>query len=227
VDDDGGPDMHICLLTEQDLDALLPEDDWPCDPRPFLPEARWDVGVVETYDAVKRVIEFSRNGYDLFFNLCDGAWDEGRPGIDVVLALERLGLPFTGATSEFYEPSREAMKRVCRAWGIDTPGYVIASTELDLERAADTLRFPLIAKHPSSYASVGLTRESRVETAEALFEQARRMMAEYGSTLIEEFIDGTEATVLVAENADDPADPTTYRPMRYEFPRASRSSTRA
>jgi len=218
VDDDGGRDMHICLLTEQDLDALLPEDDWPCDPRPFLPEARWDVGVVETYDAVKRVIEFSRNGYDLFFNLCDGAWDEGRPGIDVVLALERLGLPFTGATSEFYEPSREAMKRVCRAWGIDTPGYVIASSDLDLERAADTLRFPLIAKHPSSYASIGLTRESRVETAAALFEQARRMMAEYGSALIEEFIDGIEATVLVAENADDPADPATYRPMRYEFP---------
>ena len=33
---------------------------------------------------VEQVIEASREGYDLFFNLCDGAWDEGRVGIEVV-----------------------------------------------------------------------------------------------------------------------------------------------
>ena len=30
--------MRVCLLTTQDLDAdPFPPDDWPCDPRPFLP----------------------------------------------------------------------------------------------------------------------------------------------------------------------------------------------
>ncbi|MHC5115142.1 MAG: SET domain-containing protein-lysine N-methyltransferase [Planctomycetota bacterium] len=212
--------MKVCLLTPQKLDVdPFPENDWPCDPRPFLPDADWTVATLGKIAAVRRVVAFARKGYDLFFNLCDGSWDEGEPGIEVVQTLERLDVPFTGATSEFYEPSRESMKRVCRAWGIDTPAYVIATTEDDLERAADTLRFPMIAKHPSSYASIGLTRDSRVETAEDLFKQARIMMRAYGGCLIEEFIEGTECTVLVAENPKDPHAPTTYTPMQYRFPR--------
>ena len=67
--------------------------------------------------AVARLTELSREGYDVFFNLCAGAWDEDSPGIEVVQALERLNLPLTGATSAYYEPSREAMKRVCSALG--------------------------------------------------------------------------------------------------------------
>ncbi len=35
--------LRICLLTMQDLDQdPFPVDDWPCDPRPFLPEAQWN-----------------------------------------------------------------------------------------------------------------------------------------------------------------------------------------
>ena len=156
--------MRICLLTDQYLDEVpFPEDDWPCDPRPFLPEAEWDLLTLEKDEAVAQVIEAFRTGnYDLFFNLCDGAWDEGRVGIEVIQALEWLDVPFTGATLEFFEPSREAMKRVCHAWGIDTPQYVVARSMADVERAAETLRFPLFVKHPSSYASNGITRASRV-----------------------------------------------------------------
>jgi D-alanine-D-alanine ligase len=211
--------MRICLLTTQDLDSdTIREDDWPCDPRPFLPEATWELEILEKETAVQRVIARSREGFDLFFNLCDGAWDEDTPGIEVVQTLERLHVPFTGAASECYEPSREVMKRVCRAWGIDTPGYVVAETEADVERAADMLTFPMFVKHPSSYASVGLTRDSRVETPEALREQAHIMMDRFAGALIEEFIEGVECTVLVAENPDDPASPTTYTPVQYRFP---------
>ena len=46
--------MRICLLTNQDLFAdPFPADDWPCDPRPFYPEAEWDVeclGDIELLD---------------------------------------------------------------------------------------------------------------------------------------------------------------------------------
>ena len=38
------------------------------------------------------------SGFDVFINLCDGAWDEDRAGIEVAQTLERLGLVFTGAT---------------------------------------------------------------------------------------------------------------------------------
>ena len=36
--------------------------------------------------------------------------------------------------------------------------------------------------------------------------------------MIEEYIEGIECTVLVAENPDDPARPRTYTPMQYRFP---------
>jgi D-alanine-D-alanine ligase-like ATP-grasp enzyme len=212
--------MRICLLTDQDLDAEdFAADDWPNDPRPYLPEADWTLVVLEKHTAVSRINRLAGEGFDLFFNLCDGAWDEGdTPGIEVVQTLERLGVPFTGATSEFFEPSREAMKRLCFAWGIDTPAYLIARSDRDLERAANTLRFPMIVKHPSSYSSIDLTRASRVTTAEGLFERGRAMIAKYAGALIEEFIDGVEATVLVAENPDDPGSPVAYQPVRYVFP---------
>lgn len=211
--------MRICLLTDQELDAEpFDPDDWPCDPRPFLPDAEWTLLTLEKESAVAQIIEAYRDGYDVFFNLCDGAWDEGRVGVEVVQTLEWLNVPFTGATEAFFEPSREAMKRVCRAWDIDTPAYVIAREREDVEKAARTLRFPLFVKHPSSYASNGLTERSRVETPEELHEQADPMIRHYGAALIEEFIEGMECTVLVGENADDPDNPFTYQPIQYGFP---------
>ena len=212
--------MRICLLTPQNLDAdPFPTDDWPCDPRPFLPEADWTLAVLDSKErAAEAVSARVREGYDLFFNLCDGAADEDKPGIEVVQTLERLGVPFTGATSEFYEPSREAMKRACRAQGIDTPAWVFASGDADVERAARTLRFPLFVKHHSSYSSVSLSRASRVRTPDGLRRQARKIIARHGTALIEEFIDGIECTVLVVEDPDRPDRPTTYPPVQFSFP---------
>jgi D-alanine-D-alanine ligase len=211
--------MRICLLTTQNLDAeVFSDDDWPCDPRPFLPEATWHLAVLERRTSVEQVTTLIRRGFDLFFNLCDGAADENRPGIEVVQTLEAANVPFTGATSEFYEPSREAMKEACLAEGIATPAWVLARDETDVERAAETLSFPLFVKHYSSYASVGLSRNSRVKTPAGLRRQARKIMSRYGAALIEEFVEGIECTVLVAENPEDPLRPKTYTPMQYRFP---------
>jgi D-alanine-D-alanine ligase len=211
--------VHVCLLTTQNLDAdPFPADDWPCDPRPFLPEATWHVATLRKATCVAQVTELLTNGFDLFFNLCDGAADQDVPGIEVVRTLEDAGVPFTGATSAFYEPSREDMKQACREQGIDTPAWVLARDERDVEHAAATLRFPLFVKHYSSYASVDLSRCSRVRTPGGLRRQARKMISRHGAALIEEYVDGTECTVLVAENPEDPAHPVTYLPMQYRFP---------
>jgi len=211
--------MRICLLTNQDLDAEpFPTDDWPCDPRPFLPEATWDCAVLTKANAVERVAERARAGYDLFFNLCDGAADEDKPGIEVVLTLERLGVPFTGATSACYEPTREEMKAACRAEGIDTPAHVLARSLEDVERAVTELRFPMFVKHHSSYSSVDLSRASRVVSVAGLRRQVRKIVARHGAALVEEYVDGVECTVLVAEDPDDPLRPTTFTPMEYRFP---------
>lgn len=212
--------MRICLLTNQDLLAVpFPADDWPCDPRPFYPDGHWEVEFLRPGTSVAQVERRIRQDFDLFFNLCDGAADQNTPGIEVVRTLEAHGVAFTGATSEFYEPSREAMKRACRAEGIDTPAYVRARCDADVERAAEQLRFPLFVKHYSSYSSVDLSRRSRVASPAGLRQQARKIMRHHGAALIEEFIEGVECTVLVAENPDDPARPRTYTPLQYRFPK--------
>ena len=212
--------LRICLLTNQDLDAdPFPADDWPCDPRPFMPEATWDVATLDKENSVRDITRRVNKGYDVFFNLCDGAERQDSPGIEVVKILEDLGVPFTGATSDFYEPTRIQMKAACHAEGIATPAHVLARTLEDVERAAYTLRFPLFVKHYNSYASVDLSRNSRVRTPAGLKRQARKIMSRHGAALIEEYIEGIECTVLVAENPDDATAPKTYLPMQYRFPK--------
>ncbi len=212
--------VRVCLLTTQDLDAdPFPSDDWPCDPRPFLPEADWHVETLvkkSSAEVVAQLVE--EENYDLFFNLCDGAADQDVPGVEVVETLERLGVPFTGATSQYYEPTREEMKEACRKEGIATPAAVLARNEDDVEQAAQTLRFPLFVKHHNSYASVDLSRNSRVQSRAGLLQQAQKMISRYGAALIEEYIEGIECTVLVAENPEDPGRPVSYLPMQYRFP---------
>jgi D-alanine-D-alanine ligase len=212
--------MRIRLLTNQDLDAVpFVDAEPPCDPRPYLPEATWHVAPLKKSTAVEQVTALAGNGFDLFFNLCDGAADdETTPGIEVVLTLEKLGVPFTGAMSSFYEPSREQMKQACRAAGIATPAYLVAHTLADVERASANLRFPLFVKHWSSYSSIGLSRASRVRTPEELHHEARKVMSRFRAALIEEYVEGLECTVLVAESPSDPTRPTTYVPIQYGFP---------
>ena len=212
--------LRICLLTNQELDQVpFPADDWPCDPRPFLPEATWYVATLWWKDCTDQLKQLVNSGkFDLFFNLCDGAADQDSPGIEVVQTLEDMCVPFTGATSNFYEPSREEMKAACAAQGIATPKWMITQDDDDVERAARTLKFPMFVKHFSSYASVDLSRASKVMTPAGLRRQARKIMTRHGRALIEEFIEGTEHTVLVAENPNDPRQPKTFTPMQYRFP---------
>jgi len=213
--------VRICLLTTQNLDAdPFPEDDWPCDPRPFLPNDDWTVATLSNRrSSPKRIESLAAQGFDLFFNLCDGAADQTIPGIEVVETLERLRVPFVGAVSTCYEPSRIEMKEACSRVGVDSPNYAMVRTEEDIERAAETLRFPLFVKHYSSYASVDLSRRSRVRTPAGLRIQAKKILKRHGAALVEEFVEGIECTVLVSENPDDPDRPWTYMPVQYEFPK--------
>ncbi len=86
-----------------------------------------ETAYIDKAKGVRQIVELSRRGFDVFINLCDGAWDEDRAGVEVVQTMERLGLAFTGATSNFFEPTREVMKKVCHFWGIKAPAYVVAT----------------------------------------------------------------------------------------------------
>lgn len=212
--------MKLCILDDsyEQSNSVLKAYDLPADPRRYLAGHECEVHFLHKATAVQEVIRLAKQDYDVFINLCDGAWDEDRPGIEVVQALERLGVPFTGADAAFYEPSRDKMKRICHYWGIRTPAHRFANQLGDVEAAAQMLTYPLIVKHPSSYSSIGLTPASRVTNESELFAQARLMIDAFGGALIEEFIEGREFTVLVAENPDNPLDPVAYLPVEFRFP---------
>ncbi len=202
--------MKICILSDEN---------WrDCDPTPYLNGHAREMHLIYKASVNEQIRDLAARGFDVFLNLCDGAWGEDVPGIEVVQALEKAGVAFTGAASDFYEPSREWMKRVCRRVGVGTPAGIFATDARGVERAAGSLRFPLIVKHPNSYCSVGMTRESRVENIAALRAQAERMIEAYGSALIEEFIEGREFSVLVVESLDAGHAPIAYMPVEFRFP---------
>ena len=212
--------MKIAILhpSYEGSSAPFKDMDPACQPDRYLPGHEYSDFQIRKATAVRQVTEISRMGFDVAINLCDGAWDEDRAGIEVVQALERLGVAFTGAGSSFYDPSREAMKMACHSAGVKFPAYVMARDEHQAERALDRLRMPLIVKHPQGYASVGLTRDSRVTTAAALRREAARTIAEYGAALIEEFIEGREFSVLVTEPRDDREEAWVLAPVEFIFP---------
>jgi D-alanine-D-alanine ligase len=214
--------MRICLLTNQNLDdPTIREHDWPCDPRPFLPDDKWHLAVLGSkHEAASQVEALIEQEFDLFFNLCDGAEDQlDTPGIEVIHMLEKHGVPFTGATSACYEPTREEMKIACTKNGISTPNFVFAKTRYDIVMAKQKLSFPMFVKHYNSYASVDLTPKSKVNCYKELVHQAEKMIRRHGAALIEEYIEGTEYTVLIAEIPDEPDNPKVYPPVQYEFPK--------
>ncbi|KAJ1457265.1 hypothetical protein M885DRAFT_496706 [Pelagophyceae sp. CCMP2097] len=110
------------------------------------------------------------------------------------------------------------MKTVALAADLKTPAWVFVS-DASSESIADviaSLDFPIIVKHFQSYSSIGLTKQNRVDNEVELKERVEAMVAEFGAALVEEFIEGREFTVLVAEGED--GEPVAFLPVECSFP---------
>jgi len=216
--------MRVCVLSPsfEGSASVFKDIDPPCDPGYWmkdLPGYEFENHFIKKATAMLEVRSLIQaNRFDVFINLCDGAWDEDRAGIEVVKTLETFKVPFTGASSDFYEPSKAVMKMVANYEAVKTPLYVFAHNALDVEDALATLKFKMIVKHFNGYGSIGMTKDSACSTADQLRSEASRFITTYGGALIEEFIEGREATVLVAENPDDVANPITFTPVECRFP---------
>jgi D-alanine-D-alanine ligase len=207
--------MRICILTDED-----PED---FDPAPYMEGFDWEMvtlkdPVFETLRELK-----ARNEFDIYLNLCEGHERDADPtlqyqGIDVVRALEELNMPYTGADPKFFDPTREEMQAAADAHGVNfAKGYQVTSVE-EAERLVKNLRYPIMVKHPKSYGSTGMFRESRVDTPEQLAKQVERICTQFGAARMEEFIVGNEYNVLVVDNPDDLENPIAYPPAQLIFP---------
>src|SRR5690349_4755671 len=120
--------MRICILTDEEIQDF--------DPAPYMNGFDWEmVTMTEPVIDVLRALD-ARQEFDVYLNLCEGydLHDENREweyqGIDVVKALEKLNLPFTGADSRFFDPSREEMQAVAEAHGVGfAKGYQVRNVE--------------------------------------------------------------------------------------------------
>jgi|KBSSwiStaDraftv2_1062776.scaffolds.fasta_scaffold19395_3 D-alanine-D-alanine ligase len=208
--------MRICILTDEEIQDF--------DPAPYMNGFDWEmVTMTEPVIDVLRELD-ARQEFDVYLNLCEGyelddetrEWDY--QGIDVVKALEELNLPFTGSDSRFFDPSREEMQAAADAHGVGfAKGYQVRSVD-EAQKLVKNLRYPIMVKHPKSYGSTGMFRESRVDTPEQLTKQVERVCAEFGAARMEEFIVGREYNVLVMDNPDDLEHPIAYPPAELIFP---------
>lgn len=205
--------MRICVLTDED-----PKD---FDPAPYLEGFDWEM--VTLTDPVLEVLRAvaARNEFDVYLNVCEG-FELGEEceyqGIDVVKALEELDLPYTGAGPAFFDPTREEMQAAADAQGVSfVRGHRVTSVE-EAKRLVGNLRYPIMVKHPKSYGSTGMFRESRCDTPEQLEQQVERVCREFGAARMEEFIVGKEYNVLVVDNPDDLESPIAYPPAELIFP---------
>jgi D-alanine-D-alanine ligase len=202
--------LRICILMEDGYVNF--------DPGYYLINYTWTAVIMESpvLERLRSVKE--QNDFDVYLNLCEGYEEPDYSGLDVVLALEALNLPFTGADSTFYEPSREEMQVVAERHGIGFVRGVNVSDVGEVEALTEDLSYPLMVKHPNSYGSTGMTRKSRVETLKELRGQVRRICKNFGSARVEEFIDGPEFTTFVVDDPDDLNEPFVYPPAEVLIP---------
>ena len=205
--------MYICVLS-----SIPEENDPPYDPSAHMNGFRWKHYLVHPENVEQQIRTLSNQGVDVFINLCDGTPDDSLSGIGLVKAMEKLNVAFTGAGSAFFDPSRQQMKTAARKSTVPTPGYAFIDDVSTLEKSVRRLKYPLLVKPPHGYASVGITRASRVENLEDLKVQVENEIREFGRALVEEFIEGREFTCLIAENPDDPEHPITFKPVEFIFP---------
>ena len=201
--------MRVCVLSDYALREF--------DPSHYLIEYTWQMfkpkpDVVQFFETLHATQQF-----DVYLNLCDGLMRDGYSGLEVVKALEALNLPFTGADSNFYDPTREEMQSAAERRQIRFARGGQVTTVPEAEALSESLRYPLMVKHPNSFGSTGMTRKSRVKSPRGLASQVRRLCEKYGSARVEEFIDGREFTVLVTDNPDDLSKPFVYPPAELIF----------
>jgi D-alanine-D-alanine ligase len=166
----------------------------------------------------RQLKDLSKQGYDIFVNLCQGYRDWDIPSCyEVTLALEDLNLPYTGPTKVLYDMPKNAMKNIAFFAGVETPAFVVAETLFDAEIACHELKFPLFVKPTALGDSLGIDQQSYVSTRKELLSKVTETIANWDTALIEEYIPGREFTVLLLANPDDHQMPIIYKPIELLF----------
>jgi len=140
-------------------------------------------------------------------------WGEewaGLPWSDAQVAeeIERRGFAYTGAapTAMRLAQNRMAMKECLRAAGLPTLPARVFKTATD---AIEWTDFPAIVKGANQHASIGIDRESVVESCDEIAKRVSYLRETYDDdALVEPFLDSREIQVAVWGNAHPEALPS-------------------
>ena len=186
----------------------------------------------ETIDGIKRAIEahghkvvlweavpelvhsIDPKAVDIVFNFAEGKLGRNREA-HVPALLEFLGVPFTGSDSAtmMLTLDKALTKKIVRFAGVNTPNYKLIRNGSDKIGAG--MEFPLMVKPNAEGSSKGITDDSVVQDAPALWRQVHLITEQYRQpALVEEFLPGREFTVGILGNGKE----LTYLPiMEIEF----------
>ena len=113
---------------------------------------------------------------------------------------------------------KKLMKYVAYSEGVKVPAYALVNSLGEIDKETQHLKYPLFVKPAHAGDSRGIDEHSLVHNEKELKVKCASIIEEHSSLLIEEYIAGREFTVLVAANADNPKECTTYKPVEYIFP---------
>lgn len=220
--------MKVCVLQPDYSTTGVDYKNYdpPRDLAVLIPEHEVHTVFLNKLTTYSQLKDLSKQGYDVFVNLCEGYLEWEVPSIDVIYTLELLNLPFTGPTTKLYDPPKELMKYLAYCEGVRTPGYVLISELSDVDDAVKHLSFPLFVKPAKAGDSLGVDDRSLVNNKIELQQKCISILEEYGPLLVEEYIAGREFTVLVAANPDEHSC-TVFRPVEYLFPQGRAFKTYA
>lgn len=213
--------MKICVLQPDYSTTAVDYQhyDPPRNLSGLIPGAEVDHVFINKLTIYSQLKSLSQKGYDVFVNLCEGYLEWEVPSIDLIWFMEQLNLPFTGPSAVLYDPSKELMKYVAYVAGVSTPAFVLStSTEINA-LVSQQLKYPLFVKPAKAGDSLGVDEASLVYNAEQLKAKNKLIVEEFGSALIEEYIEGREFTVLVLRDGKDAKKTIVYEPIEYVFPK--------
>ncbi len=142
---------------------------------------------------------------DVVFNLVESVGGSGRKLHLATAILERLRVPFTGASTKamMLTSNKLAAKKRMRGNRIPTPGWV-SYREVD-ETTAPSV--PSIIKSVWEHASIGLDEDSvflPLQGGTLQAEMKRRLGGLGGNCFAEEYIEGREFNLAMVKTADGP-----------------------
>jgi D-alanine-D-alanine ligase len=134
---------------------------------------------------------------DAIFNLFEGTYRFSKSEIFVPIALEMLGVPYTGSPPKTLETcvQKPLTKELLLRRSVPTPRFEVFMQESTMET---TMAFPLIVKPAHEDASIGISNDSVVKNHEDFMRQVKFIHATHKQpALAEEFIDGREFNVAI------------------------------